>query len=60
MMIRMEHIRAAGLCNRGARYFVQQQGWSWQEFLDHGIEEERLLETGNPYALRVVEIAHGE
>jgi hypothetical protein len=57
VIIRMKHIRAAGMCNREPRVFCQRQGWSWQEFLDHGFPEEKLLATGDPMALRVVEVA---
>lgn len=60
MKIRMEHVRAASLCSKGARYWFAQRGWNWQEFLEHGIDEETLVATGDPYARRVVEIAHNE
>lgn len=56
----MEHVRAASLCSKGARYWFAQRGWNWQEFLEHGIDEETLVATGDPYAKRVVEIAHNE
>jgi hypothetical protein len=58
MIIRMKHVRAAGMCNREPRIFCARQGWSWQEFLDHGFPEEQLLATDDPMALRVVEAAH--
>lgn len=58
MIIRMKHVRAAGMCNREPRIFCARQGWSWQEFLDRGFPEEQLLATGDPMALRVVEVAH--
>lgn len=58
MIIRIKHLRMAGLCNREPRIFCQRQGWSWQEFLEHGFEEEKLIATGDPHALKVVEFAH--
>ncbi len=56
MIIRMKHLRAAGYCNREPRIFFQRQGWSWQEFLDHGIDSELVEATGDALALKVVEI----
>lgn len=57
MMIRMEHVRAVGFCNRGAREFFKRHGLNWQEFIDHGIPEEKLIEIGDHHGLRVVEVA---
>ena len=58
MMIRMHHVRAAGYCNRGAREFFRRHGFNWQQFVDEGIPEELLIQTGDHIALRVVEVAH--
>lgn len=58
MIIRMEHVRAANLCSRGARHWFVQRGWDWNDFLKNGIDEETLTATGDPYAKRVVEAAH--
>jgi hypothetical protein len=64
VMVRMEHLRAAGMCNREPRIFCRRQGWSWQEFIDTGLPAELLEATGDPMALRVAAIAraahHGE
>lgn len=57
MIIRMKHVRAANLCSRGARHWFAQRGWDWNDFLTNGIDEEALIATGDPYALRVVEAA---
>lgn len=53
----MKHLRAAGYCNREPRLFFQRYGWSWQDFLDHGIAVSIVEATGDALALRVVEIA---
>lgn len=53
----MKHVRAANLCSRGARHWFAQRGWDWNDFLTNGIDEEALIATGDPYALRVVEAA---
>ena len=57
MIVRIEHVRKARLCNRGARKWFARQGWNWQEFLDNGIDAELLIATDDPYALRAVEAA---
>jgi hypothetical protein len=53
----MKHLRAANMCNREPRIFCQRQGWSWQEFLEHGFTAEQLEATGDPMAIRVAAIA---
>jgi hypothetical protein len=56
----MKHLRAAGMCNREPRVFCQQQGWSWQQFLDEGLPAEQLEASGDPMAIRVAAIAREE
>lgn len=46
MRVTMRHIRAAGLCSRGARVAAQRCGINWQEFLDKGLEMEVLRNSG--------------
>lgn len=58
MIIRMTDIRAAKMCSRGARAFFQTHGLNWEKFLQEGIPEEELLNTGDPMARQVVETAH--
>lgn len=60
IMVRMKHLRAAGFCNREPRIFFQRQGWSWQDFLDHGIPIEIVRATNDPLALQVVAIAEAD
>jgi hypothetical protein len=60
VVVRMKHLRAAGMCNREPRLFFKQQGWSWQEFLDHGLPVEQVEASGDPMALRVAAIAREE
>lgn len=33
-----EDIRALGYCNRGAREFFENQGWSWSDFRENGLD----------------------
>lgn len=53
----MEHIRAAGLCARGARAWFARHGLDWSEFIARGIPAERLEATGDHYAHTVCAIA---
>jgi len=57
--IKMEHIRQARMCSRGARAFFLRHGLDWDTFLKEGIDEEKLLDTGDEMARQVVEVANG-
>jgi hypothetical protein len=56
MIIRVSHMRAAGVC-ADARHWFAREGLDWRDFVRNGIEEEKLLATGNAIAARVVEVA---
>lgn len=56
----MKHIREAKLCSAGTRIWFQDHGFSWSDFLENGIPVEKLAETGDPLALRVVEAVKRE
>lgn len=58
--VRMEHIRQARLCSRGARAFFERHGLDWRQFLREGIPASELAATGDALALRVVEVARGQ
>lgn len=53
----MMHLRGLGLCSRGARDFCDRERISWQDFIEDGIDAEKLIATGDHYALAVVEHA---
>lgn len=57
MIARVQHIRAANLCTRGARVWFRNRGWSWTDFLRDGLPVERLRETGDALAMRVADAA---
>ena len=59
MKIKMEHIRQARMCSRGARDFFIRHNLDWGTFLQEGIDEELLIATGDAMALQVVEVANG-
>lgn len=53
--IRIEDVRAAGFCVRGAKAWFDRHGLNFKEFKDHGAEPETLLATEDALAVRVVE-----
>jgi len=56
----MRHIRQARLCSGGTRTWWKEHGFDWTDFLKNGIAGERLIETGDPLALRPVVAARAE
>lgn len=60
VIVRIEHIRAAGICVAGARTWAKQQGIDFRDFLNNGLPASRLEQTGEHFALKVVEIARRE
>lgn len=55
--IRINHIRAANLCTRGARHWFEQKGLSWQEFLAEGLPADQVRALNDPLADRVIAAA---
>lgn len=58
-IVQHRHMRELGYCNRGAREFFARHGLSWAEFLQQGIEADKLRATGDAMAARVIEHAEG-
>ena len=59
VFVRMEHVRTARMCSRGARAFFARHGLDWQKFLREGLPAREIAATGDAMALRVVEVARG-
>lgn len=57
MIITIRDVRAVRYCSRGARDFFKRHGLDWADFLMNGIEDVKLLSTGDPMARKVVEVA---
>lgn len=53
----MSDVRAARLCSRGLRVWLDRHGFVLEEFLRHGIPIEKLEATGDHFALLVAEHA---
>ena len=67
MNITMSHLRQTrgfsarpGFCARGVRAWFAKHNLDYNDFLKNGIDEQRLLDTGDPMAVAVVEQAHGK
>lgn len=59
-MIYHRHLRALRYCNNGSRKFFERHGFSWSDFLRHGIEPAKFIATGDAMALRAVKEAERE
>lgn len=59
LIIRMEDIRAAGMCSRGARSFFKAHSLDWDTFIKNGLPSETIEATKDAMALKVVEVARG-
>lgn len=59
MIIRVEHGYECGYCSKGMRAFCNRYGFDYIDFCHNGIEEEKLIATGDHMVLAMVERAHG-
>lgn len=57
IIIRMEHVRKAANCSRGAREFFARHNLDWSDFLTNGIEVEKLEKIDDAMAKAVIEVA---
>jgi hypothetical protein len=53
----MQHVRAARLCARGARAWLELHGLSVEEFIFTGISADRIEATGDHLGLAVAAVA---
>lgn len=59
VLVKMKHIRSANLCAGGMKDWFAENKIDYRGLRD-GIPAEVLEATGDPYALRVVEIARAD
>ncbi len=59
VMVKMEHVRAARMCSRGARAFFVRHKLDWERFLAEGLPVEQIEATGDAMAIQVAEVARG-
>ena len=55
--VTIQDLRAARYCLAGVRPWFRRHGLGWQEFLDHGIDADRLRATGDALIDPVIEVA---
>lgn len=55
--VRISHVRAAGVCCRGARAWFAKTDLSWQTFLDDGYPIDTIRAQGCAIANRVADVA---
>ena len=55
MKIYMSDLRKAKMCARGSRAFFLSQGWDWKDFLENGIDLEKVEKANDAMAQQVVE-----
>jgi hypothetical protein len=59
----LRHLHAAKprpICHSGGRKWWNRRGWSWSDFVRNGIDGQKLLDTGDAFAIRVVRAAEAE
>lgn len=56
-LVRHVHLREIGYCNRGSREWFARQGLNWADFVENGVEAEKLRATGDAMAEKLVEHA---
>ena len=57
VMVRPKHVRAAGLCMKGAKPWIERHGMDWRTFVRVGIPADQALATGDAFARRSVDEA---
>ncbi len=61
MKIYIRHILAAKYCRKeGVKPIFDAHHWDWPDFLANGIDAQKLIDTQDAMALKVVEIAQEE
>lgn len=55
--VTLKDLRAARYCLAGVRPWFQRHGLNWQDFLEHGIDADRLRATNDALVEPVIEAA---
>jgi len=53
IIVRIQDIRDAGFCSRGARRWAAENGWDFRDFLLNGMPVEKMEEHGDYFCLTV-------
>lgn len=57
-ILRIQDIREAGHCVRGAKTWFEARGFDYRKFLREGIDEQTLLDTGDALAEEIIRKKH--
>ncbi|SMH51107.1 hypothetical protein SAMN05661107_2435 [Maritimibacter sp. HL-12] len=57
LRVTIQDLRDARYCLAGVRPWFRRHGFEWQDFLDHGIEADRLRATEDALVLPVIRAA---
>jgi hypothetical protein len=60
MKIRVEHCWGFGYCSRGLRQFALRHNIDWVDWVNNGVDSEKLVSTGDEMAIVVVEKLSGK
>lgn len=55
MIVRIQDIRDAGFCARGARTWAKQHGYDFRDFLENGMPVEKMEAFGDHFCMTVAE-----
>lgn len=58
--LHIRHLRGSRTCNKNARMWFKDRGWSWQDFLDNGRPVKDFIATGDPLAEPAIAAAEKE
>lgn len=59
-LVRIEHVKKANMCTRGARAWFAHQGLDYQDFLFNGMAASVIEATGDAMGVQVARIARDE
>lgn len=60
ILLRIQHIHAAGYCSRGAREWCARHNVNYTHFILHGIAVERIEAFGDAFCIEVCKVAREE
>lgn len=57
--VTVAHARELGYCLKGIRRWFDGRERSWEAFVEHGVDSDRLRATGDAMAIRLADLAEG-
>lgn len=60
VVVRVEHLRKARMCSRGARAWAQRYGIDYVKFLHDGVPASELEATGDALGMKLAAVAREE